>query len=381
MTALPSRLLRGLPPRIASLRVTVACLAILCVLTIWGTVYQVEAGLYAAQVRFFHSWIVWLWFLPLPGTQLVLWILFFNLTASLIFRVTWTPANVGNILTHAGLLFLLAGSWVTYQFAVESYLPLVEKEVSNASLDRRQWEIASWRKVFEQEDRNISAADVSPDQAGTWLDFGELGFRAFVSRYHRHSDAIIGPPDPLGLPNAEGINHLKPLRPRSDPEENLPGVVLRIQLKDGTDRELLFYGGQEKPNTFRVGGETVEITLRRKHWPLPFAVKLLDVRRKDHPGTRTPRSYESDVEVLSDGGALPTRIFMNHPLRYRGFTLFQSGYSIDGSGQETSVFAVVENRGQMIPYVSSLLIFGGMAIHFTLMLFGVRVRKTREETP
>jgi len=48
---------RPLPARmigwIVSPRLGVACLALLMILTFWGTVYQVYGGLYAAQQRFF----------------------------------------------------------------------------------------------------------------------------------------------------------------------------------------------------------------------------------------------------------------------------------------------------------------------------------------
>ena len=87
--SLPS--LRSLVPRLASVRISVVCLLLLLGLTAWGTVYQAEYGLYAAQTRFFYSWYFLVGgFLPLPGAQLVLWVLFFNLIASMLFRVTYS---------------------------------------------------------------------------------------------------------------------------------------------------------------------------------------------------------------------------------------------------------------------------------------------------
>ena len=66
-------------------RLTVYALAFLFVLTFWGTVYQVDHGLYAAQERFYNSWIILIGgFVPFPGTQLVLAILTVNLTAYLL---------------------------------------------------------------------------------------------------------------------------------------------------------------------------------------------------------------------------------------------------------------------------------------------------------
>jgi hypothetical protein len=44
-------------------------------------------------------------------------------------------------------------------------------------------------------------------------------------------------------------------------------------------------------------------------------------------------------------------------------------------GGENSTFAVVTNPGRVLPYVSSLLVFGGMLLHFALSFLGY-VRKT-----
>ena len=44
---------------LGSVRITVACLFLLFILTFWGTIAQVQQGLYAAQDRFFilsFSW-------------------------------------------------------------------------------------------------------------------------------------------------------------------------------------------------------------------------------------------------------------------------------------------------------------------------------------
>jgi hypothetical protein len=55
------------------------------VLTFWGTVYQVEHGLFAAQERFYNSWLILVaGFVPFPGTQLVLAVLLVNLAGYLV---------------------------------------------------------------------------------------------------------------------------------------------------------------------------------------------------------------------------------------------------------------------------------------------------------
>ena len=65
---------------------------------------------------------------------------------------------------------------------------------------------------------------------------------------------------------------------------------------------------------------------------LPFAVELRQFHIAYHPNG-TPRLFASDV-VLHDkhsGARLPARIAVNHPVRYRGVTLYQSGFDDGGS--------------------------------------------------
>lgn len=360
--------LRGMLPRLASLRISVACLSLLLILTAWGTIYQSGHGLYAAQVRFFHSWYFLIGgYIPFPGAQLVIWILFVNLMASMIFRVKYTFANLGNIVTHSGLLFLLAGSFVTYRFSQESYLPLFEKEVSNVSLDRRNWELAVWTESEGRMARTISAAAIGPGQSGEEIDFSEFGFQALVQTYYRNCVPARG---------SDAAGGLTSLKPSQDPEENVAGVVLRIKKADGNSQEAALFGAQDNPVSVATGKGSVKISLRQQRHPLPMTVKLLDVRREDYPGTGIPRSYESDVEVQSDGVTSKTRIYMNHPLHYKGFVFYQSSYG-NAQGRESSVLAVVENRGRLLPYISGCLIFGGMVLHFLLMLFGFGQRSGR----
>ncbi len=353
--------LRAWLPRLASLRITVVCLLLLFILTAWGTIYQAGNGLYAAQTRFFHSWFFLIGgIIPFPGAQLVIWVLFINLLASLIFRVKYSWGNLGNIITHAGILFLIAGSFVTYKYAVESYLPLSEGELSNVSLDRRNWELAVWHESGDAMAKKVSTLEMSPDQMGREIDFSSLGFKAVVENYYRN---CVPETDPA---NSSAVR-LMPRRPAKEPEDNVAGMVLKVEPRDGPAREFVLYGDQTEPVT--VGGD-LEVSLRHQRHPLPMTLKLLTVRREDYAGTNIARSFRSTVEVKSRGVNFTTRIYMNHPLHYQGFVFYQASYSRDAEGEGASVFQVVKNTGRPLPYISGGLIFSGMLIHFLCMLFG-----------
>ena len=99
---------------------------------------------------------------------------------------------------------------------------------------------------------------------------------------------------------------------------------------------------------------------------LPFTIKLLDFRKTDYPGTQMAASFESDVE-LSDpqrGVILMRTIRMNKPLRYRGFSFFQSSY-VPGS-QETTVLSARNDPGTPFVYAGFLIVIAGVVSMFVL---------------
>jgi cytochrome c biogenesis factor len=110
-----------------SLRLTVVCLVAALVLVLAGTLAQVDLGLYAAQSKFFRSFFVYwtpagsgLKIPVLPGGWLIGLVLLVNLLSAHIKRFRFTPKKYGIILIHAGLIFLLAGQFLTELFQVES---------------------------------------------------------------------------------------------------------------------------------------------------------------------------------------------------------------------------------------------------------------------
>jgi hypothetical protein len=56
---------------------------------------------------------------------------------------------------------------------------------------------------------------------------------------------------------------------------------------------------------------------------------------------------------------------MNEPLRYKGYTFYQSSFE-QRDGIEVSVLNVVKNTGRFFPYLSCLVIFCGLLLHFIL---------------
>jgi hypothetical protein len=55
---------------------------------------------------------------------------------------------------------------------------------------------------------------------------------------------------------------------------------------------------------------------------------------------------------------------MNNPLRFKDYTLYQASFAVDQAGRNKSTLAVVKNSAQVMPYISSLLVFAGLLVHF-----------------
>lgn len=358
--------------RLMDLRVAVVCLLLLMVLTAWGTIYQKGYGLWAAQERFFYSWVVD-GSIPFPGGRLLLWVLFVNLLTATVFRLIYRWRNAGLILIHWGLLVLLVGSFVTYHHAIESNVPLLEGEATNVSQDYRQWELSIWPYVAGAGEWQVTAIDAGLLRAEQAVTLEKPAVVVTTLDYFPNSSP--NPDGTLKRPaeQAGGIAGLYQADTNQDPQRDVPGGLFRLVSGDA-QATVLLYGGLVNPQLVTLNDETYAVQLRRKRYSLPFTISLTDFVKEEHPGTSMPSSYESTVRVTYGGVDRPVRIFMNNPLRHHNFTFYQASFAETEDGEQ-SVFAVVENAGRLIPYISSGIVFFGMSVHFLVML--AQRRETR----
>jgi len=350
--------------KLISLRMVVACLAILMVLVFWGTLYQVRFGLFAAQEKFFYSWIfLQFGWIPLPGAQLVLAILFVNLVASMLFRFRFGWRQTGIILIHLGLMLLLAGGWYTHQFGEESFLALVEGEGSNVSSDYRMWEL-SLSKSNEVE-REITAFDTKGTSAGTIFRAESYGLEIEAGIYHSNCRAFQGG-ESSNTVNASNITGFQPAERNKVPEEDVPGMICTVRDRAGGEADLLLFGGDPGPTLLETADGPVYFQLRRKRHPLPIFIHLVDFDRTYHTGSSTAKSFESRIEVHVGEVVREVLVEMNKPLRFQGYTFFQASFQPLESGAELSQFAVTRNFGRLIPYFATGFTVVGLAAHFLM---------------
>jgi len=163
---------------------------------------------------------------------------------------------------------------------------------------------------------------------------------------------------------------LAPLANVLEDERNLAGMEISVSGAGTGDGIYLAFEPMEHQPRFKIGSDNYNITLGREHYPLPFALQLLAAEKEVHPGTDVPRSYSSTV-MLTDGELQQRAVItMNHPLRYKGYTVYQASFNGDAETVQTKSvsFAIVQNTGRVFPYVASITLCIGLLIHLCFRL-------------
>ena len=122
-----------------------------------------------------------------------------------------------------------------------------------------------------------------------------------------------------------------------------------------------------KTPSLKTSEGEIAIQLERKKQKLPFALSLQDFRKIDYPGTVKAREFQSDITIQDQDLLWPVQISMNNPLRYKGYTFYQSSFD-QQNDIEITVLSVVKNSGRAFPYIASLIIFIGLLLHFMIRL-------------
>jgi hypothetical protein len=372
-----ARIVKKILQTLGSLKLTVIGLLFLIALTVWGTLYQAEFGLFRAQQRFYQSWVFLAggWF-PFPGAQSVMTVLMVNLVSSILYLARVGRLHMGLLLTHGGLVLMLGAGAVTFYFGSESRLTLIEGEGANVSVAYHDWEVAAWPATEGVDPREISAVDVRHLRPGVAIPLAELGVDIVLQRYYSNSNPVGGANGPPESEEAREIRDLSEAPPSKEPRDDRPGAVVTLRTAGGKESRLVLYSGDTRAAVFEAGGRTYLFELRRKRHLLPTVIRLLDFRKEFHPGTQIASSFSSKVSVEGEGPGRQVLISMNKPLRYKGFTFFQSSYHDLPDGREASTLAVVRNYGQVLPYVATGVTVIGMILHF----LGVLVARARRMT-
>lgn len=341
-------------------------LPFLMIVLVIGTLAQRPLGLYEAQNRFFSTFIAWLGPVPWPGGYTLIAILCLALLSKFLFSSRWSLQRSGIILAHFGALLLLFGGLLTAVTAREGYIVIAEGEENGVIEDYHD------RVLTITADEDVIAAIPARDlKPGHDLNVASLPFRVSVETYCRNCKPASFSGDtriPRHGPASKIAMNPAPLETQD--EDNHGAVTLRVTGASG-DQDGIYLLTEIMPITPVIDGTVKSYGLRfaRAETKLPFSFHLQDVVRDVYPGTDTPRAFASKLVVNDDGVSWPAEISMNKPLRYKGYTFFQSSYIRDETGEKT-VLSAVWNAGRLFPYVSTLVIAAGLILHLVLRLRG-----------
>lgn len=347
----------------------------LFLLTLFGTLHQVEGGLYEAQKLYFESWYVVQRHpipLALPGGLATMGLLGVNLLLGGFVRIQKSKRTVGVLVVHVGIATLLAAGFVKLAHSDDGHLTLSEGEQSDEFESYYLWEVAVWdaSQHADVQEHLIEHRDLVDLTGGRSRTFTApaLPFDLELSNFVRNTRAMPkGPNWQAASPVVDGYALLA-MEPALEAEQNLAGLVARFRDREtGRSAEALLWGVERYPATFESGGRTWAVTLRHKRYAMPFTIRLVDFRKEDHPGMTMARSFESDVVKIEDGDEQPVRIQMNEPLRHEGLVLFQSSWGPQNAppgARLFSVFSVVRNPSDYWPLYGCIVISLGLLMVF-----------------
>jgi ResB-like family len=376
---------RRLWDALTSLKLTIACLALLMVLVVACTLAQVSLGVFAAVNQYIRSFFVYWrvpntsWSIPIfPGGGLVGLLLTVNLVAAQVKRLEMSYRKLGLWIVHLGLILLFVGEFVTSFFQVEMQLAIEQGQTVDYVESPREMELVVIDTTDADHD-DVYAVPESLLKGDKFIYVPGTPISLRVKAYYDNAElGRRGPNEPPSLATA-GIG--------------TSVAVREVELDGGDDQPLrraafveafagprtygtwLVSNALGAPQSFIHEGRTYALSLRQRREYLPYSVTLKEFRHDVYPGTDIPKNFSSLVHV-SNAATREGRdvlIYMNQPLRYEGKAFYQASF---GKNDTLSILQVVQNPGWLLPYVSCVLVAAGLILHFFLAL-GRSMKRTR----
>lgn len=342
----------------------------LMVLLIVGTVAQKHMGLYAAHKMFFSSFVFWWGFVSFPGGYSLIGLLSLFLALKFFLKSKWSWRKSGIVLAHFGALFLLFGGLITSIVAQESFMVIPEG-------DKTPYVYAYTDKQMSVYRDNLLYMDVPFEDLLSGFElYIDDTILSVVSRCLNceiisRAELSDDDSDEITVKHLAEFMALIPRKPRREAEENLSGLSFDLQA-EGNDApyvgRYIAFDAMPKPIQWRADGHDYIITFGKVQRELPFAIKLIDFQEDLYPGEQKAKRFHSDIVVMDGKAQWPARIEMNKPLRYKGYTFYQSSFERDENGAEMTVLSVVKNKGRLVPYIGTGLLALGLLLHCLILM-------------
>lgn len=378
-----------------SLHVAVVLIAVYAAVLAWATLVEREHGAAAAHFGIYDSD----WF---TAINLLLAV---NVLCVLLARLPWKRRQTGFVVTHAGVLVLLAGCWLTQRNGIEAQLPIYEGHTAHRAYQESchfELRVAPTGKTDATVRQNPKLICV-PFEAGpfSWKKYAELSWFPWRVAY-RSRAAIFD----------QGGITLETLDYSAEPA---PSARVRLTVDGAAGEFDVPLASEDLPERMKkkctVEGKRrrVNVALRQDEVDLGFQLYLREFRRKLDPGAVMASHYSSRVDIL-DRGNPPKKLWPNvlitlnspvdctDPETGRTYRLFQSGFDgpwlpgeaefdrlVEGDRSRDRVYlsrlSVNYDPGRRLKHLGCLMIVVGIVIVYYLRprWFFLASRKQRRE--
>lgn len=370
-------------------------LLILGLLTWFATLEQIDNGLYPTLRKYFDWRSVVLLPeinqktipLPLPGGYWVGALLFLNLLLGGVIRIRKGWKHAGNLISHLGILFMLAAGGVAHHYSERGNMAIGEGTTSNVAEDYFEY-VVEVAEITEGKATNIHVIrgkDIENLTNGASCTFRlpSLPFDLALAGHLINAApvAVTERAPRQKEPEVDGY-YLMEMPDEVNAEANRAACYARTMFRDGSpDVNFILAGASFHPFTIRHKDRIYTIDMRKRLWPMPFTVELNQFTADFHPGTSKPAKFVSQITRIEDSGNAQVTIQMNEPMRYMGLTFFQASYGPPGAGpgeKMYSVFEIVKNPADKWPEYSLYIVSLGMLITFLTRFFSYVSNQTRK---
>lgn len=345
----------------ASLKLAVIVILSISLVLGVATFYEARYGIPAVQELVYGSGL-------LLGSMVMLAV---NVMAAALIRYPWSRKQTGFVVTHVGILVLLAGCLVSYRTSVDGVLMLRPGESArDFALRTERFQIQHAGKTWSFPVSLWRQAGYPTLVEALTFRWGEPAWRG-PGEAHRLSEDL-GVEVLEWLPAAKvagserGGFELARVRPGNLQTANraMRVVVTYRGVRNETWVELraapVIVPTPEGPIQLAYGFEAAE---------LPFTLSLISTTRTNNPGTRDAAAFESVVlTTLADGSKPRTTITLNEPLTARGYSFYQSAFTETPEGP-VSTLSVRKDPGTLFKYAGSGLMCAGIFLMFYMKAY------------
>src|SRR5687768_12313732 len=270
----------------ASLKLTVALLALSMLLVYAGTWAQIDLGIKDVEDRYFHSLFTWVNFeiffprewnvyggFPMPGGYGLGILLLLNLIAAHSVRFQMNVKRIGIHLIHLGIVLLLVGEGIRSSAAIESRMVIDEGSYANYSQDTHEVELAFVDPSPGDSDNVIVVRQRELTKPGRVISHRDMPFQVKVEKWFVNSDIELpdSGTDPNQLVHFRDRSFKVVERPTfsgtSDAEKvDTPAAVVTLMHGDRTIGTYTVAAFNVLPKAVQIDGKAYEMQLRHRRY-------------------------------------------------------------------------------------------------------------------